>query len=108
MKLSVVIPVYNEVETIDEILDAVQAVDLDKEIILVDDYSTDGSRDKLKELDLFDWLRRKKREGKIRYAGFSFHDELPLFKEIIDSWDGWDFCQVQYNFMDRRSLVISQ
>ncbi|MBI9100732.1 MAG: aldo/keto reductase, partial [Spirochaetaceae bacterium] len=56
---------------------------------------------KLKDVDIFSWLEEKKRQGQIQYGGFSFHDELPLFKEIIDSYDKWDFCQVQYNFMDR-------
>jgi glycosyltransferase involved in cell wall biosynthesis len=50
MKLSVVIPVYNEKDTIRQIYDAVKAVDLDKEIILVDDCSTDGTREILKSL----------------------------------------------------------
>jgi glycosyltransferase involved in cell wall biosynthesis len=50
MKLSVVIPVYNEVDTIEEIIQAVHAVNLDKEIILVDDCSRDGTRDKLRVL----------------------------------------------------------
>jgi glycosyltransferase involved in cell wall biosynthesis len=45
MKLSVVIPVYNEKDTIRELYDAVRAVNLDKEIILVDDFSTDGTRE---------------------------------------------------------------
>jgi glycosyltransferase involved in cell wall biosynthesis len=45
MKLSVVIPVYNEKDTIREIYDSVKAVDIDKEIILVDDCSTDGTRE---------------------------------------------------------------
>jgi glycosyltransferase involved in cell wall biosynthesis len=45
MKLSVVIPVYNERNTIREIHDAVKAVNLEKEIILVDDFSTDGTRE---------------------------------------------------------------
>ena len=45
MKLSVVIPVYNERATIEEILRRVRAVELDKEIIVVDDFSTDGSRE---------------------------------------------------------------
>jgi glycosyltransferase involved in cell wall biosynthesis len=45
MKLSVVIPIYNEKETIREIYDCVKAVDIDKEIILVDDFSTDGTRE---------------------------------------------------------------
>jgi glycosyltransferase involved in cell wall biosynthesis len=46
-KLSVVIPVYNERATIEELLKRVQAVPLDKEIIVVDDGSTDGTRDLL-------------------------------------------------------------
>lgn len=50
MKLSVVIPVYNENATIEQIVRRVQAVQIDKEIILVDDYSIDGTRDKLKHL----------------------------------------------------------
>ena len=52
MKLSVVIPVYNEVETIKEIVSRVQAVDLEKEIIIVDDGSTDGTRELLQEISL--------------------------------------------------------
>lgn len=50
MKLSVVIPVYNECQTIHLILQQVQAVAIDKEIIMVDDCSTDGTRDRLNEL----------------------------------------------------------
>ncbi len=48
--LSVVIPVYNERPTIEELLHQVQAVDIEKEIIIVDDGSTDGTRDFLREL----------------------------------------------------------
>lgn len=53
MKLSVVIPVYNEAETITELVDRVQAVKLEgieQEIVMVDDFSTDGSRDVLTKL----------------------------------------------------------
>ncbi len=49
MKLSVVIPVYNEKATILEILRRVRAVDLPKEIIVVDDCSTDGTREILRD-----------------------------------------------------------
>jgi len=49
-KLSVVIPVYNERPTIEELLYRVQAVDIDKEVIIVDDGSTDGTQDFLKQL----------------------------------------------------------
>jgi glycosyltransferase involved in cell wall biosynthesis len=53
MKLSVVIPVYNEAETLEQLLDSVQSVDagIEKEIVLVDDFSTDGTRDVLKGLE---------------------------------------------------------
>ncbi|MFQ5691482.1 MAG: glycosyltransferase family 2 protein [Nitrospinota bacterium] len=51
MKLSIVMPVYNERATLAEIVDRVKAVDLDKEILIVDDDSTDGSREWLRERD---------------------------------------------------------
>lgn len=50
MKISVIIPVYNEINTIQKILDKVKAIKLDKEIIIVDDYSQDGTRELLKNL----------------------------------------------------------
>jgi glycosyltransferase involved in cell wall biosynthesis len=49
--LSVLMPVYNEIGTLEEILRRVEAVDLPKQIILVDDYSTDGTRDLLKQYE---------------------------------------------------------
>jgi glycosyltransferase involved in cell wall biosynthesis len=49
MKLSVIIPVYNEINTIGEILSRVLQVDLPKEVVVVDDFSTDGTREFLKE-----------------------------------------------------------
>jgi len=52
VRLSVVIPVYNELGTIKEIVSRVQAVDLEKEIIIVDDGSTDGTRELLQEITL--------------------------------------------------------
>jgi glycosyltransferase involved in cell wall biosynthesis len=56
--LSVVIPVYNEAATIDRLLEAVQRVDLDKEIIVVDDHSSDGTRIRLQELAAADGTLR--------------------------------------------------
>ena len=50
MLLSVIIPVYNERATIDELLRRVAAVEIDKETIIVDDGSTDGTRDALARL----------------------------------------------------------
>ena len=59
MKLSVIIPVYNEIHTIGEILSRVLEVDLPKEVIVVDDFSTDGTREFLKQ-----WERERKKETK--------------------------------------------
>jgi len=57
MKLSVVIPVYNEKNTILELLNRVRNVELPKEIIVVDDFSTDGTRDVLKAVPVADDLK---------------------------------------------------
>jgi uncharacterized protein len=52
-----------------------------------------------KKLNVADFVKRAKASGKIKNIGFSFHDELPVFKTIVDEFD-WDFCMVQYNYMD--------
>jgi len=54
----------------------------------------------MKKVDALSWAEKKKQEGKIRYIGFSFHDDYPVFQEIVDYYDKWDFCQIQYNYMD--------
>ncbi len=49
---------------------------------------------------IIDWLQELKAEGKIRNAGFSFHDNYPLFETMLTK-HSWDFCQIQYNYMDK-------
>jgi len=53
---------------------------------------------KIRKLDVFDWAERVVSEDKIKYLGFSFHDEFQVFKEIIDAYDKWTLCQIQYNY----------
>lgn len=53
----------------------------------------------LRRCNVFEFLDRAKNAGKIRLAGFSFHDGFPLFKEVIDSYK-WDIAQVQLNILD--------
>lgn len=51
-------------------------------------------------LKVFDWVEKQMVDGKIRHIGFSFHDEYPVFERILTGYDHWDFCQIQYNYMD--------
>jgi predicted aldo/keto reductase-like oxidoreductase len=54
---------------------------------------------KFRDLGVLEFLDSALTDGRIRYAGFSFHDEAGVFKEIVDAYP-WAFCQVQYNYMD--------
>lgn len=53
-----------------------------------------------KELGIMDWLQKPKEDGRVGQIGFSFHDLYPCFEKIINDYDQWDFCQIQYNYMD--------
>lgn len=54
---------------------------------------------KVKRLKILAWLEEKAEQGKIKYIGFSFHDSYNVFSEILNSYQ-WDFCQIQYNYLD--------
>lgn len=51
-------------------------------------------------LKLIPKLEKARADGKIRYIGFSFHDSFEAFETILNGYDGWDFCQIQYNYVD--------
>ena len=58
--------------------------------------------DRLKEMGIEKWIEEKKANGQIKQIGFSYHGNPDMFKKLIDAYD-WDFCQIQYNYMDEHS-----
>lgn len=57
---------------------------------------------RLLDMGIGDWIAEKKRTGAIRQIGFSYHGNSEMFCKIIDAYD-WDFCQIQYNYLDEHS-----
>ena len=55
--------------------------------------------EKAKQLGILAYCEELKAQGKIRNFGFSFHDEYDVFEEIL-TYRKWDFCQIQYNYVD--------
>ncbi|WOF16564.1 aldo/keto reductase [Methanoplanus sp. FWC-SCC4] len=55
--------------------------------------------EKLLDLGVLEFLDQAKKDGRIKYAGFSFHDDYDFFVDLINCYD-WDICQIQYNYLD--------
>ncbi len=55
---------------------------------------------KMKELNVFEWADRALSSRRIQHVGFSFHDDYKVFKDIVDGYDKWTLCQIQYNYVD--------
>ncbi|MBS7648154.1 MAG: aldo/keto reductase [Candidatus Bathyarchaeia archaeon] len=93
-------------EELDEIFnEQLRRLQLDYvDFYLLHGLNRDGWRKTL-DLNALDWAERQIAEGRIRHFGFSFHDEFEVFKEIIDGYSGWTFCQIQYNYVDNESSV---
>jgi len=101
MKLSIVIPVFNEANTIREIIRRVKDVALDKELIIVDDYSTDGTREILKGMDGSKDLRilfHDRNMGKGAALRTGFHHVSGDIVVIQDA-------DLEYNPMDYHKLI---
>jgi uncharacterized protein len=58
---------------------------------------------KLRDAGVLEWAHECIREGRIGYLGFSFHDSNTVFREIVDAYQDWTFCQIQYNFLDEET-----
>jgi predicted aldo/keto reductase-like oxidoreductase len=58
--------------------------------------------ERLKALGAEEWLKEKVEKGQIRNVGFSYHGNTETFINLLESYD-WDFCQIQYNYIDEHS-----
>ena len=62
----------------------------------------DKTWQRLLDLGILEFLEEKKKSGAIRQIGFSYHGNTEVFCRLVDAYD-WDFCQIQYNYMDEHS-----
>ena len=58
--------------------------------------------EKLQSLGIEEWIAARKAEGSIGNIGFSYHGDTDMFLSLLEAYD-WDFCQIQYNYLDEHS-----
>jgi glycosyltransferase involved in cell wall biosynthesis len=112
MKLSVVIPVYNEAATIEEIIKVVSSVPVEKQIIVVDDYSTDGTRDRLDAIGPkygLTVLKHEKNMGKGRALRTGFAaaiGELVIVQDADMEYNPFEYPKLIKPIIDGKADVV--
>jgi glycosyltransferase involved in cell wall biosynthesis len=112
VKLSVVIPVYNEKDTLKEIIERVLSVKWEKEIILIDDFSVDGSRDILKEYENQPNIKvlfhaRNQGKGAALRTGFDHVDgDVVIIQDADLEYDPSDYGKLLEPIEDNRADVV--
>lgn len=111
MKLSVVIPVYNEAATIARVVDRVRAAPFEKEIIIVDDASTDGTRQVLRDLNVADLVvhlqETNRGKGAALRAGFArVSGDVVLVQDADLEYDPADYPKLLRPILDDRADVV--
>lgn len=56
---------------------------------------------KVRDFGVIKWAEDQIARGRFDYIGFSFHDSYEVFKDIVDAYDNWTLCQIQYNYVDK-------
>lgn len=112
VKLSIVIPVYNEKDTLETLLARVEAVDYDKEIVLVDDFSTDGTRDiveKYKDKKNYTVLMHPYNQGKgaaLRSGFAEASGDIIIIQDADLEYDPRDYGKLLEPILDGRADVV--
>jgi glycosyltransferase involved in cell wall biosynthesis len=113
VKISVVIPVYNEVATIEEIVSRVQVVSMDKEIVIVDDASTDGTRERLEEIapkhENVKVLHHNRNQGKgaaLRTGFEAVSDGVVIIQDADLEYDPREYPKLLEPILDGRADVV--
>jgi glycosyltransferase involved in cell wall biosynthesis len=113
MKISVVIPVYNEIDTIEEILVRVDQVAIKKEIIVIDDFSNDGTRERLKKIaagkDSVKVIYHSRNRGKgaaLRTGFESVTGDIIIIQDADLEYDPNEYPKLLEPILDGRADVV--
>ena len=112
LKLSIVIPIYNERETLETLISKVNAVDYDKEILLIDDFSTDGTREILKKYENkegFQVLYHNHNQGKgaaLRTGFSNVNGDIIIIQDADLEYNPADYGTLIEPILDGRADVV--
>lgn len=109
MKISVIIPVYNERNHTSDVINAVEAVPIDKEIIVIDDYSSDGTRDILKNRQGIELILHRKNMGKgaaIRSGLESVTGDFVIIQDADMEYSPQDYIQLLKPVTEGKTRVV--